>query len=525
MDGDDEESSSFPDLYRSFLFLICLFLAGDVLCGRFLRIVPSLVGQIAVGVIFGPQVLDWLPREWQTLGEIGLVLLLVQAGLEMDFDTLQKIGPRGGVMAVVGSILPISIGFLLSYTALGLEWESALAAGCSFGPTSAGIAMNVLEQCGVLKSQVGQLIVAIAIVDDIIALVVLSQLRALTGAEITPSSIAIPIVSAFLWLGLGGFTALYIMPSVFERLRHLERNYHLSSGHHNTRKDNKSEQEEDGGEQQQQQQQQQEADDDFVTTTPSSYNWYVGILLFALLPATYYSQASYLLGAFLAGLSACQESKAADAFNDQLAHIIQWLMRIFFGASIAFQIPILLFNDATIIGRGFLLSLSLLGKIMTGPLLTPVLNDNNNSGGRRWDGNHLRDCAIVGFSMAGEAEFAFLVASFGLEEGLLTEQVYASVVFAILLSTVVSPVLLRTTLALFPMRMPAVVVTQDKISNAGDDTAVQSDNADCLDGGSKTNNANDDDDDDGATKTMIDQQQHVENSSNSAMEASAYTRF
>ena len=84
-------------------------------------------------------------------------------------------------MALVGSILPTTIGFLLAYFVLDQSIESALAVGCSFGPTSAGIALNVLQPCHVLNTPLGQLIVAIAIVDDIIALVVLSQLQALTG--------------------------------------------------------------------------------------------------------------------------------------------------------------------------------------------------------------------------------------------------------------------------------------------------------------------------------------------------------
>jgi Kef-type K+ transport system membrane component KefB len=436
---ESSEESSFPELYRSMLFLIALYMAGDVLCGRFLRIVPSLLGQIAVGVIFGPYVLDWVSSEWQILGEIGLVLLLCQAGLEMDFETLKAIGPRGVVMAIVGSILPMSIGFTLSYTILNLEFESAIAAGCSFGPTSAGIAMNVLDQCGVLKSQVGQLIVAIAIIDDIFALVVLSQLRALTGGQaITAASIAIPISSAILWLVVGGMVALYVMPTILEKLQALERKLLLFG---NIKKGGDENEDAD--------------DDDNVEDTAvanenkyqsSSSLWHVGILLFALLPATFYSEASYLLGAFLAGLSACREKQTAEAYNQQLAKIIKWLMRVFFGASIAFEIPILLFDNGTVIGNGFLLSLSLLGKVMTGLLLTPVLAKD----GRRWDWQHSRDCAIVGFSMAGEAEIAFLVAGFGLSEGLLSQEVYASVVFAILLSTIVSPVLLRTTLALFP---------------------------------------------------------------------------
>jgi hypothetical protein len=52
--------------------------------------------------------------------------------------------------------------------------------------------------------------------------------------------------------------------------------------------------------------------------------------------------------------------------------------------------------------------------------------------------------------MMGEAEFAFVVAVFGVSEGLIPPDIYASVVFAILVSTVISPLLLRTTLAIFP---------------------------------------------------------------------------
>mmetsp|Transcript_42331 Transcript_42331/g.62830 ORF Transcript_42331/g.62830 Transcript_42331/m.62830 type:complete len:410 (-) Transcript_42331:333-1562(-) len=108
----------------------------------------------------------------------------------------------------------------------------------------------------------------------------------------------------------------------------------------------------------------------------------------------------------------------------------------------------MLFNDITVIWQGFVLSLSLLGKVLVGPLLTPVLNKED--GGRFFDKEHRRDCRTVGLSMAGEAEFAFVTAIFGLTQGLLTPETYASVSFAILLSCVLSPVLLRTSIALHP---------------------------------------------------------------------------
>jgi Kef-type K+ transport system membrane component KefB len=179
-------------------------------------ILPPLVGQIAVGMlVWGPHGLGlgWMDDAafrfplgiLGILGEVGLVLLLVQAGLAMDLHVLQQVGMRAMVMALLGSVLPTIIGTVLAYSVLGVDnVTAALAVGCSFGPTSAGIALNVLQPCGVLATPLGQLIVAIAIIDDIIALVVLSLLQALTakddGSGVKAAAIAVPIVSALAWL-------------------------------------------------------------------------------------------------------------------------------------------------------------------------------------------------------------------------------------------------------------------------------------------------------------------------------------
>ena len=491
---DDKNDVLFSDLYRSMIFLLCLYIVGDFICSKIIKIIPPLVGQIAVGILLGPHGFDFLGTNsnncYPNLGEIGLVLMLCQAGLEMDFDILKAVGLRGSVMALIGSLLPSTIGFLLAYLVLELNPTSALAVGCSFGPTSAGIALNVLQPCNVLKSPLGQLIVAIAIVDDIIALVVLSQLKALTGDSDTTtnaSAVVIPIISALLWLFVGGAIALYVMPRILEKLSNYEASL-VSKWNENKSQTTAGEETKDII-----------YDSKSISTSSSFHLAHVVVLLFVLLPATYYTEASHLLGAFLAGLCVCQQhSLAATKYNDEFGIIIRWLMRIFFGASIAFRIPIGMFlKDSKVIATGFLLSLSLFGKILIGPLLTPIQinvstmkreeeddndeshrennlnpngNDSNNNSSsrrRRYDMQHVRDCLILGFSMAGEAEFAMLVAAFGLSEGLVDESVYASTVFAILLSTILSPCLLRLTLVAFPFTT-TTTTTNDEGNN--DDT-------------------------------------------------------
>lgn len=224
---------------------------------------------------------------------LSLVLLVIEAGIDIDLDTLKLIGSRGFLIAFLGSIFPIALGMAVAFS-LGLETKAAIAAGASFGPTSLGIALNILKSGGILNTPVGQLIVAAAVIDDMIALLVLSQLEALVGS-ITVQGVLIPVVSALGFLFIGGYLAVFIFPHWIDTfiLRHFS---HESHGRIE-----------------------------------------LGILftmLLALMPATYYSKASYLMGAFVAGLTFCSSHSLHDAFVLQFKRLLQWLMRVFFAASI-----------------------------------------------------------------------------------------------------------------------------------------------------------------------------------------------
>eukprot|EP00536_Pseudo-nitzschia_multiseries_P008890 jgi/Psemu1/199365/e_gw1.235.82.1 len=446
--------STAEDIYAIMLFLLVLYLVGDWICRRLLKIVPPLVGYILVGIAFGPEGFDLLSSKTNgsaaveylvVLGNLGLVLLITQAGLEMDYDTLRLVGLRGVAIAVAGTILPVSIGIAIASRYLD-DWKSALSAGCSFGPTSAGIAMNVLGQCRVRCCPLRQLIVAAAIVDDILALVLLSQLQALTTTTTSSGfddndnpanantsmalDIAIPIVSAVLWLVVGGVIALWIFPELLAGMVNRVASFCPAIREANE-------------------------------TGSISLAILVG-LLYALFPATYFSRASFLLGAFLSGLAFCRDTTGVDElFRIQFKRPMDWLMKLFFASSIGFQVPIRSFGDPTVVSRGFFFALALLGKLGVG-LLTPNFHCR---------GKHLRDCFVVGFSMMGEAEFAFVVAVFGVSEGLVPSDIYASIVWAILLSTVMSPLLLKITLSFFPYEYTAQESTGADGDVEGEDDA------------------------------------------------------
>jgi Kef-type K+ transport system membrane component KefB len=273
----------YDDLWFAMVYLGGIYVIGFI----FERVLfcPALVGQIAAGIIFGPQIANIVPYEeaFVLLGEIGLVLLVIEAGVDIDVTTLKLIGKRGVIIATLGSIFPIAIGLAIAY-ALGADTKAAIAAGASFGPTSLGIAMNILKTGKIINTPTGQLIVAAAIIDDMIALIILSQLGGLVGA-ITVSGVLIPIVSALCFLVIGGYIALFVLPGLLDR-------FILKEG----------------------------------MSEKKHGQIALGImfvLTLGLMQATHYTEASHLMGAFIAGLVFCTDHELHVMFVSQFKRILQ----------------------------------------------------------------------------------------------------------------------------------------------------------------------------------------------------------
>jgi Kef-type K+ transport system membrane component KefB len=360
----------------------------------------------------------------------------MEAGIGIDLETLRLVGVRAVVIAIIGSILPIAIGITIAKFLIGLDTRGAIAAGCSFGPTSAGISMNVLKTSKLLDTPIGQMIVAAAVVDDIIALIVLSQLQALVG-DVTVSSVVVPIVSALGYLLFGGYIALHTLPPILQR--YVLPRLSPSSSKFNTQQSNSQESH---------------------TTTKSDNEtirrngplWSLCLMfamLLAMMPVTHYAQASFLLGAFLTGLTFSSVEDAHVQWASQLKRVSEWLLRMFFAASIAFQVPVREFANGKVLWQACAFLLALVGKLAVGTLV-PVLSENGHT--TRFRGSHFRDCLIVGFSMTAEAEFAFVTAAFGVQSNLFSSEVYASIVLAVLSSTILSPFALRMVISNYKRR-------------------------------------------------------------------------
>ena len=273
----------YDDLWFAMVYLTAIWVLGFL--SEKLLFMPPLVGQIFAGIICGPELLKIVPNAeaFVLLGEIGLVLLVIEAGVDIDVMTLKLIGKRGVIIAFVGSVLPIAIGFAIAL-ALGSDMTAAIAAGAAFGPTSLGIAMNILKTSKIINTPTGQLIVAAAIIDDMIALIILSQLGGLVGT-VTAFSIFIPIFSAMAFLIIGGYAALYLVPGLLNRFVF---NDEMESKKHGQ------------------------------LALTIMFATVIGFM-----QAAHYAKASHLMGAFIAGLMFCTDHDLHVTFVSQFKRVLQ----------------------------------------------------------------------------------------------------------------------------------------------------------------------------------------------------------
>merc|ERR1719283_613029 len=369
-EGGHDAHETFNHIYHVMLFVAILWVAGKL----FARVgMPALVGEIV-------------------FGEIGLVMLVVEAGIDVDVGMLKLIGPRGVGIALLGSIFPMSMGFCITYLTMGTDIMSSIAIGACFAPTSMGIALNVLKKAKILNTPTGQLIIAAAILDDVLALIILTEIQALSDP--TVMAILLPLIVSPVLIVVIGYLAIRWIPIWMKKL--MDR----------VPKENRE-------------------------------NVILALLFlatFAFVPMVHFLGSSHLLGAFLAGLCFCTDHTIHHAWHHQIKRVLQWMLRIFFAAAIGFAIPILEFGSPKVIIRGIVYCIAGIGKVVQGFFSQPL---------------NAKEFFIVGFSMSAWGEFAFILATVSYSEGTIDKESFSAVLLAVLLSVIYSPYGLSFTISYF----------------------------------------------------------------------------
>ena len=367
------------------LAMLLVFGTAKIFAEAFERLgMPGIVGEILAGALLGPSVLNWIaPNQVLTaLADLGVMFLLFRVGLEVKASELMRVGPTALLVAVLGVIVPLAMGagIMLGFSAPLIE---AIFVGSAMVATSVGITAQVLASKGLLNHDASRIILAAAVIDDVLGLIVLAVVSSMAEGKVNLLNLSLTALAATsftLLVAKWGTPAMRrVVPRVEERFRTGEVQFNLSM-----------------------------------------------LLLFGLaLLATYVGVAA-IIGAFLAGMALAETTSARV---HDLVNGVTELLLPFFLAGIGLHLDWGPFrNSSTLVLAVLIVGAAIVSKLIgcgLGALsMGPV--------------NAIR----VGCGMVPRGEVGMVVAQIGLGLGVIPANVYGVVVLMAILTTVVAPPLL-----------------------------------------------------------------------------------
>ena len=207
---------------------ICILVFSAKILGEIFswRKIPSVLGELVAGMILGPYALGSLlvvsgvqfiqiNEIVLAFAEIGGILILFAAGLEMTFQDFRKVGKAGFIIGTLGVIIPFIMGYLLSIV-FGYGTIVGLVVGAALVATSISITCLVLMELNKTRSPEARIMISAAVVDDVLGLAILGVIVSFISASTTITVLGVIQViasSLALWLGITIFLAI-ILPRI-----------------------------------------------------------------------------------------------------------------------------------------------------------------------------------------------------------------------------------------------------------------------------------------------------------------------
>ena len=416
------------------LLLLSIY-ATEQFFSKMLKTSP-LLGQLLAGIVLGPACFNLIPfaSAFRFLGKLGVMLLVVEAGLATDMQRVVKYGTRSFFAALSGTVSPVLLAVAGGFLFFGADVRVGLAAGSAIAPTSLGFSAKLLGPEG-LQTNMGAIIAISAVVDDVLSLCLLEIVRALGSAE-TMWDYLRPVVAS---LGsiVGGLCVVFLI----KRWNFIARTIQCIQSCASQNAKLKSV---DTNISQHTEESERNSVDDghgttvlgsaptILLTTPHD-RLYLLLLMFLSVGLGWACASvgsSDLLGCFLAGLAFSDSRETLSAFRTHFAKLTKVGTSLFFACTIGFGVPSLvngsgLFSSAAV-GRGaMLLFAALVGKaIPLGFFATP-----------------LGTISFFKFAIAmqGRGEFSFLIADTAKVEGVLDNAWHSGCIWAVFLASFVAP--------------------------------------------------------------------------------------
>lgn len=193
--------------------------------------IPQVVGEIIAGLIIGPSLLGWVDSTdfISQMAEIGVILLMFSAGLGTDIKELRKTGPIATFIACAGVLVPLVLGTVYYMVFYGVssigspEFIEAVFIGTIMTATSVSITVETLKELGYLKSKVGTTIMAAAIIDDVIGIIVLTFVISFRDKDVVISRVFIQTLLFFIFAIGVGFVTYKLFQIIDKRYPHTRR--------------------------------------------------------------------------------------------------------------------------------------------------------------------------------------------------------------------------------------------------------------------------------------------------------------
>lgn len=373
------------------LALFVIFVAAQVGAELAQRLrLPGVVGEILAGCAIGPSALGWIRFDelaagtpLDLLAELGVVFLLFAVGLETRLDDLKKVGRSALLVGVLGVLLPFACGALWAHGS-GLDWVKSMFVAAAFVATSAGITARVLQELGVLDRIESRVILGAAVIDDILAMLLLGMVTSLQeDGGVDLAGLGLVLVQALGFVAIIGWVGTRVMRKRGDWL-------------------------------------------DRPINPLSPLTIALAICLGLAWLSTGFGLAA-IIGAFLAGMIASEIPR-----RDELEHQMQPLLALltpFFFVLTGAKIDLAVFASGSALWMLTIASLiAIATKFVGGALGALAL-------GRR-------GAAIVGVGMVPRGEVGVVIASLGLAAGVFSGELYAVIVAMSLLTAIVTPPLL-----------------------------------------------------------------------------------
>ena len=384
-------------LFLQLAFLLSIILLSAKMAGYLsIRLgQPSVLGELLVGIILGPSVINILNLPFieheltetvAKLGELGVLLLMFLAGLELHLGEMRKNLRVAAFAGLMGVVWPVLLGWGAGLL-FGLDQSASIFLGLTLGATSVSISAQTLIELKALRSRVGLSLLGAAVFDDILIILLLSVFLALQGGGGSTYDVLIIIVRMVLFLALSVMFGLWALPWAIRRFSKLP----ISQG--------------------------------LLTIS-------LVIMLAYGIAAEYFGGMAAITGAFLAGLMLARTHEKERIETGMHALAYGLFVPIFFvniGLSIdlrEFQVQALFFTVVIIL-------VAIAGKWI------------GSGWGARLGGLSRHESIQLGAGMISRGEVGLIVASVGMKDGLVNDEEFSAIVVMVLITTLVTPPILR----------------------------------------------------------------------------------